>query len=344
MKIREADVESERDRLAAFMRRYLKAHCCEGHYEWLYLLSPHGRARAWVATDDAGDELIGVAAAFPRRIRVGRETLTCWNLGDFAIAESHRALGPAIRLQRACLEEVLAGKVPFAYDHPSRSMMAIYERMGFESAGQVVRMARPMRVDDRVERLLPDGIVARAVRGLGNLLLSFPVRRSAAAGEYETRLLDRRFDRRFSELDESVNVGRSVVGVRSADHLNWRYLDNRLFSYEALTVTNENGLQGYAVFHEEAGFLTLADLFADPTGDAAQALIAAIVEIGRDRGAQGLHAPVLDCGPVAPLLMRWGFRVREHTPFVVSTRKDGPWDGVVTPADQWFLTDGDRDV
>jgi len=342
--VRQADIDADRQTLVRFLTGNLATHGGESHYDWLYRDNPDGRARAWLLLGGESDELIGAAAAFPRGVTVRGEDLVCWNLGDFAIARQARSLGPAVTLQRACLDEVMKGDVPFAYDHPSCNMMAPYARMGIRSTAEVVRYARLLRVDAKVEAIAKVGVLGKGVSALGNLLLSFGNRAARVDREFEAKALEGRFDDRFSELYRRVAPRMNVIGRRTADYLNWRYRDNPLSRYEVVTVERQGRLMGYAVFVRREREAVLADLFGEPEDAVADALAAVVIDAMRGTEVETLSAPVLQGSPLIPALERWGFRARESSPFVVSTLPGGKWDGLVTDEHNWFVTHGDRDV
>jgi GNAT superfamily N-acetyltransferase len=344
VRIRQAELEADRPTLVRFLTGNLATHGGESHYDWLYRGNPDGPARAWLLLEDETDDVIGAAAAFPRRMTVRGEDLECWNLGDFAIAPAARSLGPAVALQRACLDEVMSGGIPFAYDHPSCNMMAPYARLGIRATAEVVRYAKLLRVDDKVASIAKVGVVGKGVSALGNLILSFGNRSARAGAGFEARALVGRFDDRFSELWRRLAPRREVVGRRTAEYLNWRYLDNPRSSYEIVTVERQGQLMGYAVYSNKGREAIVVDLYGDPEAVVEDALLAVVIDDLRGTDVQTLSAPVLEQSPLIPALERWGFRPRETSPFVVSTRSGGKWDGLVTEARNWFVTHGDRDV
>src|SRR6202040_2704600 len=73
-------------------------------FPWLYLHNPEGRALTWIATDSETGRIIGVAAAFPRRVYCDGQEMRSYVLGDFCIDAGYRSLGLALTLQRACLD------------------------------------------------------------------------------------------------------------------------------------------------------------------------------------------------------------------------------------------------
>jgi hypothetical protein len=343
VEIHEVDVTRVRDEWLDLLRDNLPDHGGRSHFDWLYLRNPSGRARAWLAQDAAGTP-IGFAAAFPRQAWLVDRRCTCWNLGDFAIRREFRSLGPAVALQRACLQPVMEGDVPFAYDHPHGTMLPVYRWLGIPQTAPVVRYAKPLRVDSRVRSIVPLELVGQGVARLGNLLLSVADlgrrRRAASAAVRRQTEIDARFD----ALQGRAARPSPIMGSRDADYLRWRYLEHPDQCYEILVATEGDELRGYAVFRRDGATGTIADLYAEPDPAVADGLLAQLVEVSRRSGLSTLSLSTLEHGPLVSALRRWGFRPRESSSFVVATARGGPWDGTVNDARNWFLTQGDRDV
>src|SRR5438067_1465189 len=96
--VRRADLDQDREPIIETLLHHLTPRSTAARYEWLYRSGPHGEARAWVATDTESQRIIGVAAAFPRRVRSEMGESLAWVLGDFCIDKQYRSLGPALQL------------------------------------------------------------------------------------------------------------------------------------------------------------------------------------------------------------------------------------------------------
>ncbi len=342
VKIREVDVRREADVLLPLLRENLPEHGDERQFRWLYFDNPYGTARAWLAEDETTGTTIGSAAAFPRLMRVDGKDAICWNLGDFAIAKNHRSLGPAIALQRACLSEVLSGEVAFAYDHPSATMMAVYRWLKIGGTGKVIRFAKLRRVDDLVTRRLGKGPVSRIATVAGNAVLR--MLDGFLGGRSNVERHDDAFGDEFAELEQRVGGSYRVVGARTPEYLNWRYRANPTQRYVLLTLREAGRLTGYTVVRQSGSNATVVDLYGEPEGSVTEKLIGGTLAMLRRTETRAVSVPLLETSPLIAVLRRRGYVARESAHFVVSTRPGGAFSGIVDEPENWYHTDGDRDV
>src|SRR5260370_15911816 len=142
--VHEIEISSGKIALSEFLSKYLSRGADEQRYTWMYMDNPEGPARAWIATPSHSREMIGVAAAFPRRMLHSGKEVRGWVLGDFSIHPDHRTLGPALALQRACLEGLSTGEESFCLDFPSDAMLAVYKRLRIDAQAEMIRLAKPL--------------------------------------------------------------------------------------------------------------------------------------------------------------------------------------------------------
>jgi hypothetical protein len=340
--IREGDLEKDRSLVVDFLKGNLTDESDEKRFEWLYCRNPCGLARIWVAFDGKTGETIGTAAVFPRRFSVGEKEVVALNLGDFALDRRFRSLGPALMLQKACLKPVLEEEVPFCYDHPSSSMMAVYKRLGIGTTGQVRRFVKPLRVDRKVQAILGRGIVARGAGGFGNLFLRAK-RPGVTPDEVGVEPLKGRFSEEFDELDDRISGSFRVYGRRRAEYLNWRYRDDPLRKFEALMMRKGKTLEACTVFRRAGRDGLVLEAFGDDREGAVRTVLAATLEMLKQSGAETVSVPALESSPVADLMKRTKFFPREAHPFVVCSKAGSDLAAIVEKSESWFYTHGDRD-
>jgi len=338
-----ADLAADRTAIIRFLREHLTPESNEERFEWLYLNCPLGFARAWLARDSKLDALIGVGAAFPRRMSVCGIVYSCWVLGDFCIREDYRSLGPALLLQRACLSIVENDNATFCYDYPGKGMMAIYRRLGVSAQGQWVRFAKPLRVDRMVRKIVHNDRLTKGISAAGNRLLGLRNHVHRSSPMTSVAFHQGRLDEEFTHLSQRLAARFRVCGHRTAEYLNWRFLDNPMTRCRILTARHGSELMAYAVISATNEEAVLLDLFGDSESGAVRDLLTALPETLRDEQISNLSFHSLDSNPWISSLLKMGFYRRESAPFVVHARPESPLSGAITDNRDWFLTQGDRD-
>jgi hypothetical protein len=328
------DAVNARERLVAFLRAHFPEWGGGEKFDWLYLENPLGRARVWILEDAAGT-LVGVSSAFPRRVGLPDRRWDAWVLGDFAVAPEHRAIGPAVALQRAACESVDRGERPLWYDFPSRSMMAVQSRLGIEPRGEMLRLLYLVRADRVVKKRLPDGLVGRTALKAGNAVLEIrtalhrrdaSIRVSAFEGDFE------------SSPPAGIEAEGGVSLERSAAYLDWRYRKDPRGRARILEARRGETHGGFLAFQSRGGDIEILDAFGIADEAFFRELVLEVVNLALAEDQSSVTAGVSDRHPLAAQFERLGFSRRDSVPFVVYA--DSASDETGRP---WFLMGGDRD-
>jgi len=282
-----------------------------------------------------------MAGAFPRRMLVEGRAVTGWLLGDFCVAETHRALGPALQLQRACLDDLAADGVPLCYDFPSRSMEAIYRRLRIAPSQRFLRMVRPLRIAPRLRQR--GGAWVGAVGGLADVALGWTARSPRSTGALTVAVHAGRCGEEFSDLARRTASAHGICGERSGRYLNWRYRDNPIQEHELLTARVGPTLVGYAAMAREGTVATLVDVFTVPDERVPSALLRHAIARAWAQGATDLRTALVAGPSWVARLSRLGFRPRGDSPVVVYTPPGTELHSAFLQHSTWFLTHGDRD-
>jgi GNAT superfamily N-acetyltransferase len=344
--IREAEIGADGDRIAKALISYLTPRADQARFDWLYKRNPQGQVRVWLAIDE-GHELVGTAAAFPRRLYIGQEEKTGWVFGDFCVSDRHRSLGPAVALQRALLEAADSNGISVSYDFPSTAMTAVYKRLKIEPMAQMVRMAKILRVDREVHKRLGNTPPAKVLSSIGNVFLQVTSSRSRVDRNIKMCLLESKCGLEFDALAERLGARFGLCVYRSSDYLNWRYLENPYKTHQLMTAKRDGSLLGFAVLSQSDADGEIVDIFGEDSFGLPGLLIGEIVELFRGRGASTVSIELMESHAWMELFKKFGFYPREHKPLVVYNPREAclPSVGSNSKASQssWFITGGDRD-
>jgi len=320
--VRPVDLETDREDLLGILETNLPQMAHRKRFDWLYRGAPAGRARSWFVRDEAAHRTIGVASVFPRAVWIDGESRRCGQVGDFAVEREYRTLGPAVMLQRATFDPVDAGELTFCYDCPPDGRgMAPFVRLQMPPTVQTARYAMLLRADRQVSRRLGSLPAARLVALAANALLALRGR-SRVAG-LDIGVLAGRFGDEFTLFDEARKTAAPVQMRRSAEDLNWRYLDDPLRTYEVLVARRHGALRGFLVLSVTANDAALVDLVPAPPDPTACALLQAARRRLKTSVAQTFSALAAQVPHVADTLTRLGFRRRSAGPIVVAYTSPG---------------------
>ncbi|HKW94423.1 MAG TPA: hypothetical protein VJX92_21240 [Methylomirabilota bacterium] len=328
--------------ITLFSRHLNPAYDTE-RFDWLYRRNPAGSGRLWIAEDSGTGEIVGTAGAFPRLFSIDGEDVQGWTLGDFCVAERYRALGPALKLQRACLAPEPGAIDTFRYDFPSDAMMTVYRRLGIAPVGQLRRFVKLLRVDRALERVTPWPVLNLPIQGALNALLrlhDLPTRRPRGVA---LAIHDGPFGEEFSRLFDAQRAQYGICAKRTAEFLEWRYGQNPVEAHSTLTARRLGRLIGYAVFTRRGDAAAISDLFGVPEPEVLRGLVRRVAAIARERGDTNLSMSILDTHPWAEMLRGLGFVAREGHPLIWCVGESADRRATDRKLDHGLFMSGDRD-
>ena len=309
-------------------------------FPWLYLQNPEGLARVWVATDSQTDRIVGVAAAFPRRVYCRGQEVRSHVLGDFCIDPAHRSLGLALTLQRTCMDALTSEDAGFAFDFPSPTMLAIYKRLQIEVSATMVRYAKPLRVDRKVAERIPLPFVARGISALANAGLKLRDSSAARSGDLIITVEPGLWGEEFTTATREWSPRTGICVARTAEYLNWRYQKHPQQKYEMLVARKAGALSGYLIHHFTEHECIIDDLLAEDDATRTE-LLAEGTAVARKRRVHTVSVPWLSSHPGTQLLEQCGFLARESSPVALFSLQRGAPSQVQMEKEQWYLMHGD---
>ncbi|MDI6780761.1 MAG: hypothetical protein QME49_01415 [bacterium] len=344
--IREADLDRDEGIMTSLLNENRRVSINEKRYEWLYKQNPHGKAIGWIAIDEKSDDPVGVTVVTPRLVRVEGRDVVCWNCGDFSIDKKYRSLGVAVKLRKAARDGVNAGIVPFLYAHPNDRMLVVHQRVGHPVMGQMVRYAKVIRLNKKIQEILKTKVVADVISGLGNPLLKLMGKEQWYRKGYTIDVgVNIKYGEEFDAFFDKVINRYAVCVVRNAEYLNWRYSNSPLYEMITLSLRKKGKLCGYLIYYkQEMDVVHVKDVFYEDD-DAARHLIGVLISMLRRQGISTISLGLLGSNPFIEILRFFGFSQRvDISSVIVYPNPSFEYAETVKDAKNWFMMVGDRDV
>lgn len=340
--VREAGIRREKRILTEFLSRYLSSDADERRYEWLYCGNPDGEGLAWLATTSDSDAIIGVAAAFPRRMYCAGEQVRSFVLGDFCIHPDYRSLGPALALQKACLKGLEATGAEFGFDFPSDAMLGIYKRLRIETRQKMIRYAKPLQLAKKISERLGPGVVSRGLAVAADLGLRMRDGMRRRPNNWTFTIEHGPWDEELTCATQrwSSNIGLCVA--RTSHYLNWRYAAHPQRKYEILFAWQSRKRCGYLIYRQDGPNGVIVDLLGE-NDEVCKALLVEMIDLARIKNLETLSAPWNSSHAGKALLEDCGFRARETRTLVLLPLTRATSRQIARAMDDWYVTDGDRE-
>jgi len=351
--VRAADPTSVAAEVTALLARNLGATCTDPkrRLEWFYLEGPFGPGVAHLlehreAAGDGPGLPVGCVGLGIRRYWHGGRAVDVAVLGDLAVDQRHRSLGPAMMLQRATRA--------YAQDHyglclgyPNPKARPVVLRLGFRELGGMGRWVVPLRFASHISRSRRLSPITSATAGFvldaaaGAL---WRARWLLAGGRHdleETGEPDARFDR----LAEDARGLFPITAVRAASFLRWRFLRQpgrapcRFYNL----IAPDGALVAYAVVERDGPIAQVRDLFGRDR-EAIGLLLDMLLPRLRGAGAEAAWFSALGPRWLEGLLVKRGFVQRESRSVVIDWGRSPPEaPQTLLDATRWYLTEADED-
>lgn len=316
--VREASLAADRDELIAGLRQYLNPKTDDVRFAWMYEGNPHGTARVWACIDRTSGAIVGSSAALPRYFYVnGVRRLGCV-LADSWMHPGYRYLGPAVALQRACIEPVRRGEYAIAYDLPQRSMIAVYQRLRVPVVDELTTYEKVVRLDRYLANRVHSPRIGRALAAVANPLIAM-ISSSRRSADLVLEPGPNIWGEEFDDLAARTAPEYGVSIARTSEYLDWRFRRHFHNRYEMLVVRRQGRLAGYLIVLDDAGSsqLNVMDFLLEPDRALWSAMIDGVIRLCRERGRSVLAISILAGDMRAAAVSAAGFASRRSLPCVL---------------------------
>lgn len=308
-------------------------------YDWFYLRNPQGTARLSLLFT-GGTCLVGSLGIGCRGFHIGGAGVLAGTLVDFVVSARHRSAFPALTLQRQGREHALRS-MDLLYGLPGASAVGVCKRLTTHVSLELTRLARVIRHQAYIERLLPGILAAPAafvVDAMDFLRIRARLFSSQLLGEWVPDF-DESFDSLWTELDKSD----LCIGTRDRRFLHWRFRERPGCDYRIFTVRrkSDRSLRMYFVCHRSGGLLSIDDCLGVGSDLELEQGVRMFCLAARKLGATSVDVQLTGETALLRALLRSNFSVREGRPFfaVLGEVLQGSASGRT-----WYITRADEDT
>jgi hypothetical protein len=340
------DAVSVRDDVLAVGQRNLALSIgARPWFDWLYLDNPAGQGGLAVLESTLpgeGRRIVGVAGCAARAFAWRGRVLRGATLSSPVIDREHRTPATIDLLSRALRDESLARfeLIHSTADEPDAGSLIEH---GHRKLGDTRRFLLTLRHASMLKNRLGEHAGAAAGAGLdlarGILLAGGATR---AAFEYHLQWSDE-VDERFDDLWREASGDHSLIGVRDAAFLRWRFARRPEGRVEFAMLVNRRteAVVGYVAVSRVETAVQVRDIFAHR--GAFEPLLSLVTASLARQEMESLSVQLYGAPPLVTALHALGFRERRDHRLVVGQAGGALLTATpeIVDVDRWFLTDAD---
>jgi hypothetical protein len=286
--------------------------------EWQYYLNPAGTAKSWVAKHE--ENVIANYTAIPHKLYVNGQLENSWRVQDVITHPDYRGMGLYSKLSDAANKFLQNEDFPVNFTFPNEKSHRAFIRRNWINPNRIPLwvLYKPHKIKDTDISLHTEPIS------------------------------------KFTEADESIwNNYRQKIHFavdRSANYLNWRYIQNPRGGYLPFRIT-DGAKSAICIFKKyETGsgdkYSHLIDCFYEEGFSQVEEIILYFIEYSKKQGATLASAWSQPSSEVSNNLKRHGFELNEYLTrwFVLNINSTKLSENEINEFSHWHISMGDTDV
>ncbi len=327
--------------LITFRNAHRENNQNETYFDWRYLNRPNKSAPIILWAEEKSGKKLGSISLIPHHFMINCSTNLFGILGDISVASEWRGKGIATQMfdYLSDCEEVKNLKAQIVL--PNENAASALRKSGWNVVSRIERYVKIIHFEERLKRLLRIRWLCKLASlplNCATQLLSVESYIKFPAG-YKWEIVHG-FDERFDDLWKNSNNEGTIRGFRNKAYLNWRYAEHPQLKYEVFTLTRNNQLCGYIVFHAQKDRYYIDDLLCVNKNRDSKYLLCGFLKLVRKHKVVSSISIGLNQNAFAYYPLRlFGFvKRRDHQKVMLQQ------NGAIGNAYQWYLTTGDKDT
>lgn len=300
--------EKDKEEFLSFWNEFHEEDFNE-EYEWIGD-NPAGQAVASLLKEDETKNCVGCSVVYPRRFSVNGVNLRAGVARDFFVHEKHRVLGPALKLIKRLISIVQENEIDFIYALPNKNAETVMRKAGFEYLGPYMRMVKIIRTSAQLERAhLPkylNKLLSPLLDGFLRLLAFETWHRFKGRFRCEeVSCPDERFDRLWMKSRARF----AVLGERTSEFLEWKYLGTPNAEHKIFAIFNSDKteLKGYMIYCMDGNSIDVRDFILPEDQKAIRVLVTHFLRHVRKASPNSVVIQFLENREIAGLFKSFGF-------------------------------------
>ncbi len=184
---------------------------------------------------------------------------------------------------------------------------------------------------------------------MGNILLNYKFNKYKDSSLYEFKVYKDTgfiFDNQFDRLFEEGVRSKGICGIRNSRYLNWRYIENPLYTIETAMIRKRGKLAGYIIYLIEEGVAVMKDIFSIKDEEVEMNLVCKWIQYIKEKGVYSISAIFFNTNRWIKIFEDFGFisRPEDTSSVFVYTNPTNKFANRLLNSENWYMTAGDRDV
>lgn len=296
-------------------------------YHWFYEANPYRKGKLLLLKHRGTEKAVGVDGVGYRRFSVRGKSLIGAIGADLAIEQDHRALGPALKLQKTIVESAKM-EADFLYSFPNKRAEVVLKHLGYHKIADFTRLVKVLRSGDYLRSLIKPGFLVKAISIPVNIFLRLPsMKRPPAFGHGFYFDDSENSSSLFDDLWERTPRQSLLMGERTSKFLNWRYFNCPNIDYKIFGLKGDDEtLLGFVIYYLHEKQFQIVDLICPDykNWNILHALIIFFEKHCLSSPADSISINLIGSGKITEHLVSMGYRIREpiRSVWVYSEDKD----------------------
>jgi hypothetical protein len=315
-------------------------------YIWQYKNNYYQQPKSIGITTEDDSKYIGAETIFPRDFIINGEKYRAGVTGDFVMDQAYRILGPALKLQKAVISSYQNFRFNFLLGMPNKQAKPVKIRVGFKIVGRSIEMVKLLRTNSLLKKYIASESILRCCQFILDVILRLISKENFVTKKPKLVMeIVKSFDDRFEEFWISVQKNYLIIGERTPDYLNWRFMKCPYEDYQiAALILKPTTIIGYIVFFKSGNQINIVDFLTLDLDNTMRQLLAYFLRYIRSLDVEKVYFHYFGNQYFTKQLKSFGFIKRGIGNDIIQYGIENIKDFfTINSQNNWFLSQADFD-